>query len=76
MTSFMDRLKARIDASNGTAFARTPNYKPAEAPQRHRQIVEANRWDKKVWGTARVTETVDTLIEDLAIGDEHRGGIA
>jgi uncharacterized protein with von Willebrand factor type A (vWA) domain len=74
MTSFMDRLKARMDAATGTQYARNPNYKPQEPPKRHRSLVQTNRWDKKVWGTARVTETVDSLIEDLAIGDEHRGG--
>jgi uncharacterized protein with von Willebrand factor type A (vWA) domain len=74
MTSFMDRLKARMDAATGTQYARNPNYKPQEPPKRHRSLVQTNRWDKKVWGTARVTQTVDELIEDLAIGDEHRGG--
>lgn len=74
MTSFMDRVKQRMDAATGTHYARNPNYQKAEPPKRHRQIVQANRWDKKVWGTARETQTVDTLIEDLAIGDEHRGG--
>lgn len=73
MSSFMDRLRARIDQSNGTAYTGR-NYEKAKPKPRHRHVVQTNRWDTKVYGEARKTNTVDDLITDLDLGDTHRGG--
>jgi uncharacterized protein with von Willebrand factor type A (vWA) domain len=73
MSSFMDRLRQRMDAATGTQHAGR-NYQKAKAKPRHRHVVEANRWDKKTYGEARKTDVVDGLITDLDIGDVHRGG--
>lgn len=73
MTSFMDRLRARMDASTGTQHAGR-NYQKSKPKPRHRHVVETNRWDKKTYAAARPTEVVDGLISDLEIGDVHRGG--
>ena len=73
--SFLDRLRARMDHSMGAdrvgAFGTYAKPKPKE---RHSELVQINRWDKKVWDAARPTKPIDSLIEDLDMGDEHRGG--
>ena len=74
MSSFMDRLRARMNASAGIAYGGAAGYKKAEPKPRHRHVVETNRWDNKVYGDARKTEIVDGLITDLDVGDTHRGG--
>jgi uncharacterized protein with von Willebrand factor type A (vWA) domain len=73
MTSFMDRLRARMDATSGTHHAGRNYQKPKPKP-RTRHVVQTNRWDKKVYGDARQTSVVDDLITDLDVGDTHRGG--
>lgn len=73
MTSFIDRLKARIEASQGTQYTNR-NYQTQQPKPRHRHVVETNRWDTRVYKEARKTTVVDGLISDLEIGDTHRGG--
>lgn len=73
MSTFLDRLKQRMNASQGIAHA-GQNYQKPQPKPRHRHLVNTNRWDKKVYSQARTTQTVDDLITDLDIGDVHRGG--
>jgi len=74
-TSFIDRLKARM-AQGGQSFLGPGLGLPQPQQERTRNLIRnANRWDKRVWKDgARPTQGVDDLINDLAIGDEHRGG--
>lgn len=75
MTTFLDRLRARIDASMGTERAGYAAYQKPKPKQRHRHLIETNRWDKKAYSNgARKTDLVENLINDLDVGDEHRGG--
>ena len=73
MSSFLDRLKARMDKSLGQ-HAVTKDYQTQEAKPRHRHLVETNRWDRKIYKTSRETALVDDLITDLESGDTHKGG--
>lgn len=72
-TSFIDRLKQRM-ASNDAGFLGTGVTKPQQQIEKSRRVVRTNRWDDKVYVEARKTEHVDKLVNDLVIGDEHRGG--
>ena len=74
MSSFLERLRARIDASQGQHHAGNPQYQTSKPRERHRHVVETNRWDDKVWKAARKTKTVDDIVNDLDTGDEHLGG--
>lgn len=73
MSTFMDRLRARMNQSTGQAFTGR-NYQKAQPKPRTRHLVQTNRWDNKVYGAARSTNTIDELITDLDVGDVHRGG--
>lgn len=69
MSSFLDRLRDRMSGSlNKPLFARP---KPKD---KVRHTIATNRWDQRVWETARSTEAVDSFISDLSNGDIHRGG--
>lgn len=74
MSSFLERLRARMDSSQGIQRAGNPGYQKPEPKQRHRHVVKTNRWDNKVYKDVRKTSVVDDLITDLDVGDEHRGG--
>lgn len=74
MSSFLDRLRARMDATQGIQRAGSPGYKRPEPKPRHRHLVQTNRWDNKVYGQVRPTSVVDDLITDLDLGDTHKGG--
>lgn len=74
MSTFMDRLRQRMNASLGETHAGTGNYAQQKPRERTRHVVETNRWDRKVYGDARQTNLVDDLITDLDLGDTHRGG--
>ena len=68
MTSFIDRLKARMANPSAATYTPPPSF------QRHREVIKANRWDKKTYAEVRKTEMVDGFIEDLMEGDEFKGG--
>lgn len=67
MTSFIDRLRERMAGSLS---------KPAPLPQveKSRQTISTNRWDERTWKEVRKQRKIDDLINDLDLGDEHRGG--
>lgn len=68
MTSFIDRLKARMSGMPvQSAAANIPREKS-------RKVVLTNRWDDRVYTEARKTDKVDDLVADLSLGDEHKGG--
>lgn len=73
MSSFLTRIRQRLEASQGIIHAGQTYDKPKPV-ERHRHVVQTNRWDKKVYAEARKTDTIDDLITDLDIGDEHTGG--
>lgn len=72
-TSFIDRLKQRMAGSQGFMGPGLNGVKP-EQIERTRKVIKTNRWDDRVYKETRKTESVDALINDLVIGDEHRGG--
>ena len=75
MSTFLDRVRERMNASQGVVHAGTSNYQKAKPKKRHRHVVETNRWDRKVYSeNVRPSTSIDELIDDLDIGDEHRGG--
>ena len=71
-TSFIDRLKQRMAGAQGFMGPGFGTPKPKE--EKTRRVVRTNRWDDRVWKEARKTEGVDTLVNDLMIGDTHREG--
>jgi uncharacterized protein with von Willebrand factor type A (vWA) domain len=74
MSSFLEKLRARMDASQGIQRTGNYGYQKPEPKPRHRHVVQTNRWDRKVYENVRTTEVVDSLITDLDIGDTHKGG--
>lgn len=73
MSSFLDRLKARMN-NGALSPAGNTDFMPPEQREKSRKVVKTHRWDDRVYKEARKTEPVDNLIEDLMVGDEHRGG--
>lgn len=65
MSSLIERMKQRMQGLD---------IKPKVVEERTRHIVQTNRWDERVWKEARKVESTDVLINDLDLGDEHRGG--
>lgn len=74
MTSFLDRLKARMDGGSTSYAGARPLGKPNAPVERTRRVIRTNRWDERVYKEYRKTDGADNLITDLQIGDEHRGG--
>lgn len=71
MTSFLDRLKAKMSGQNGFAGLMEPAPKKVE---KTRNVVRSNRFDDRTWKEVRKVEKIDDLVNDLALGDEHKGG--
>lgn len=71
MTTFLDRLKARMSGRNGFGRSLAPSQRLRELS---RDVIRTNIWDDRTWKAARKTDTIDSLIEDLVIGDEYQGG--
>jgi uncharacterized protein with von Willebrand factor type A (vWA) domain len=67
MTSFLDRVKNSMTGKGPWAAPKKPKEKSATT-------VKTNRFDEQVWTTVRKTETIDKMIYDLNIGDQHRDG--
>lgn len=71
MTSFMDRLKARMTGQNGFSGIMGP---PPVKREKSRDVIRSNRFDDRTWKEVRKVEKIDELVNDLALGDEHKGG--
>jgi uncharacterized protein with von Willebrand factor type A (vWA) domain len=69
MSSFLERMKSKMSGS-----LNRPLFERIRPKDKVRQTVITNRWDERVWQAARKTEPIDTLITDLYLGDEHKGG--
>jgi uncharacterized protein with von Willebrand factor type A (vWA) domain len=67
VSSFIERLKDKMTGSLGKVVERAKI-------QKTRELVPINRFDKRVWGDARQTDPVDSVVTDLSLGDEHKGG--
>lgn len=68
--SMFDRMKARMAALQ----APTPGRGTPEDDRRVRHLVDTNRWDDRTWGMARRQKKIKGFVEDLATGDENKGG--
>lgn len=63
MSSFLERLSAM-----------TSTLTKVEPLKKIRDLVAVNRWDDRGWDEVRQTNSVDTIVTDLSLGDEHKGG--
>jgi uncharacterized protein with von Willebrand factor type A (vWA) domain len=69
VSSLLERLKAKM-----TGSLNRPLFERLKPKDKVRQAIVTNRFDERVWVEARKTEPVDTLITDLTLGDDYKGG--
>lgn len=68
MTSFLERMRAKMTGSLAKPVATAP-------AEKSRTTLVTNRFDERIYtNSVRPNVTVDSLIYDLEMGDEHRGG--
>lgn len=68
MASFIERLRERM---SGSLAKPSQTARPVE---KSRQTIVTNRWDERTWKDVRGQRKIDGLINDLDLGDTHRGG--
>lgn len=70
MASFLERVRAQFDAKQqGSLGILMP-----KAPERHRNLIRTTSFDRADWQGARRTTAIGDMIDDLDVGDEHKGG--
>jgi uncharacterized protein with von Willebrand factor type A (vWA) domain len=74
-TSFIDRIRQRMEAGKTGVYAGARMPKPVGPAPRSRNVIKnTNMWDTRVYRTSRQTPLIDGLVNDLSNGDEHKGG--
>lgn len=71
MASLIDKMRARMDR---TALIQRQSHIADEQPSKTRHLVQTNRWDDRTWDVARRQKAISGMVEDLVLGDAHKGG--
>lgn len=71
MASLIDRIKQRMAAGPGEGFKRLP---PQFREKSRAVVANLNRFDDLTYKRTKRTDKIQTVIHDLRVGDEHKGG--